>query len=144
MKTFIKLILTVCLIPLANFAHTQTAEFYQQKINHFENQHVIGLSLAGASIPVGTLGVYWIVHGSKLLDDRNGDDDVWGDFFNGFFQLVGGCVVSVVGIGLLAGGIVMITISGNRIEQYQQKLNGLNVGIICTPEQKGLAITFRF
>jgi len=60
------------------------------------------------------------------------------------FELIAGCVLVVVGTGLLAGGTVMHVIGNSKIKQYQEKLEGLKVGLYCTPKQAGLTFTYRF
>jgi hypothetical protein len=144
MKEFRKLILISCLMLIAEVANAQTAEFYQQKIDHYKTQQILGVALMATSLPMGSLGIYLIVRADRLLNDPDENADVWGNFFNGSFDLIAGIVCTAVGVGLLAGGTVMTAIAGNKIEKYQGMLDGLNVSIICTPEQKGLTLTYRF
>jgi hypothetical protein len=138
---YLKYLVTISLLMIcATKISGQTAEFYQNRIDHFKTQRVIGTVLIFSSVPMDILGVYYFVQSEK---DYNSDDP-WGGFFQGSEEFFLGCLFVVVGIGMLAGGIVMTTIGNKKIRQYQEKLNGMHVSLYCTPKHAGLTLTYRF
>jgi len=118
----------------------QTAEFYQKKLDHFKTQRTAGMVMMISAAPVGMLGTYWIVRGDRHLNA----DDNWGGFWQGSFEIIAGCICAVVSAGLLAGGTVMNVIGNRKVNQYQEKLDGLKVSLYCTPTQAGFTLTYRF
>ncbi len=140
MKTIHAFITILALMVGCHGLNGQTEEFYQKKINHYRTERTAGMIMMISAAPAGMLGTYWIVRGDRHLSS----EDVWGGFWQGSFEIVAGCIFVGIGIGLLAGGTVMNLIGNRKVNQYQEKLDGLKVGLYCTPKQAGLTLTYRF
>ena len=140
MKGNYRVLLLSALMIASIAADAQTsAEFYQKKINKSHSIRNMGIVTAVAGIPAVTIGAYLVHEGDKEIEKND-----FGPFFIGMDKLYKGTVLVYLGGAAITGGAVMIIIGNKKKKQYQEKLDGLKVGIYCTPDQAGLTLTFRF
>jgi hypothetical protein len=95
-----------------------------------------GLAVIGTVLLVTTDDAYWNDDELYIDDSDDGLDDA--------VQAIGGMICIGVGVGLIAGGVTMGSISTHKVKSYQNKLNNLSLGMICTSRQQGLKLTYRF
>ncbi len=119
--------------------------FYSNKINklnHLKTGGLVltgvgtGLAIAGAAILIDLPSGYW--SGDYTYDYTEKDE--W-DYL---FQAVGGVVCTVLGVGMMAGGLTMTGIASKKIRFYQEQKTKLSLGIIVTPNRQGFTLTYRF
>jgi hypothetical protein len=122
-------------------------QIYEKKIHSFSKMRNAGwtmtgvgggLAFTGTVMLVSIPGSYW--NNSYEYDSSN---DVT-DYNNDTFKAIGGIICIGVGIGLLAGGITMGSISSHKVRSYQKKLDNLSIGMICTPNRQGFSLVYRF
>jgi hypothetical protein len=125
------------------FSQKDYKQLYEHKIHSFNRMKHTGWTLTG-------IGSGFAFAGSALLitlpsNDRDShDSDFAGDGLEDFVQAMGGIICLGVGVGLMAGGITLGSIGSHKVKSYNNKLNNLSLGVICTPRKQGLMLTYRF
>jgi hypothetical protein len=125
-------------------------QIYEKKIHSFSKMRSAGWTMTGVGSGLAVAGTvllatlpahYWDYNNDYNYYNSNYNDD---DYTHDTFQAVGGIICIGVGIGLLAGGITMGSISSHKVKSYQKKLDNLSVGMICTPNRQGFSLVYRF
>jgi hypothetical protein len=146
MKKCILLLLCVFLIkPVAG--QIDQSQLYQNKIKNFTRMRNAGWAMAGVGGGFATAGGVLLISlpDGYWNDDYNNDQvDESGQDIGEVIQVLTGVVFLGVGVGLMAGGITMGSISSGKIKKYQGKLDNLSIGIICTPNKQGFSLVYRF
>jgi hypothetical protein len=139
MKALVKL-LTLCPVALVALTiNAQDTELFQQKIDHYRNHKDIGVVMAVVSIPVTVYAVSVFKDGVNFSYEDHPDNQ-----WQGADLVLAGIVIGVVGIGMLAGGVILYSNGNRKMKQYQTKLNELKAGTYYTPNQFGITLTYRF
>jgi hypothetical protein len=145
-KTVILFILTVfTLIPMQ--AQRDERSIYEHKIKVYSRTSKTGWIMTGigsgfaigGAVALATLPSDYWNQGEYDSDYDYYDEDLGDDL-----QFLGGCISIGLGVGLLAGGIVMGSIGTHKMKSYKAKLDNLSFAPIVTPRVQGFTLVYRF
>lgn len=144
MTRFVLLLVVMLSMIMPAIAQRDSQQLYERKIESFTRMRNGGTAMACVGAGLATAGVvmiatlpdgYWSVENDGYYydeeDDYGADDDI---------KAIFGVISIGVGVGLLAGGITMSSISTHKIKQYQGKINSLSFGI----KSQGFTLTYKF
>jgi hypothetical protein len=145
MKRNLILLTLALMMAVPVFSQQDPQKLYMRKVASFTRMKNAGWTMTGVGsgcVVAGTILLatlpsgYWSTdYTYGYYEDYDESDDL---------QAAGGIIGICLGVGLLAGGITMGSIGSRKVRSYQQKLNNLSIGMICTPKTQGLTLTFRF
>jgi len=141
MKAIISSLLFIVIGAQVAFAQIDyDKKHYQLKVIKFNKMKRTGtvLGVAGA---VATVGGIALISSADWYTETNayGQQNTTTDDPNGVIGLVG----VIVGVPMLAGGVVLAVIGSKKERQYQEKLNKLSAGYFQRHGAHGITLRLR-
>lgn len=131
MKTIIIIILLgIFTFPFLSQAQVldQKKAIYQKKVISFTKmkRSGVGLTIGGAILTVG--GIALMADGAKQTNNYDPYDS-YSTYDDPTSKFMVGYITTCIGVGAVAGGIVLWSIGGSKARGYQKKLNSLSLNL---------------
>jgi hypothetical protein len=138
MKKFILLILLGCM-GLHAFCQS---DIYQKKIEILTRMRAGGYVMLGAGSGLVTAGLVTLI---SLPNGYWDDDFEDGSYYDGkdIMSAAITCLLGV-GVGLVAGGITMSSVSNRKLKLYQGKASDVSLNFNVLPDNQGIRLVYRF
>lgn len=106
---------------------------YDETYMHYKRSTTTGVALLSTGAVIGIIGVA----GYTSIEDHVEDVDA---FTGTVFSVIG----MMAGTALFVSGTIIAIVGSANMQAYKQKLHGFSFDLKCTPQQKGLAVVYRF
>ncbi len=142
-----KLTVLIVLMIAIGYSTFGQSDFYQKKIKYFTQLRTggyvmmgvgAGLVTAGAVTLIGLPPEFW-----NDADEYDEDEDILSDLGDDIMLDAIICVMGV-GVGLIAGGITMSSISNRKLKLYQGKASDVSLNFNVLPDNQGIRLVYRF
>lgn len=140
LKQVIFSIILFSILTLNSFGQIDNRQLYEQKVQSFTKMKRTGLSLTVAGVASTIIGSVMVSNAEWESQSSSTGTSVTSNDPN---AIVGSLLIGA-GIGITVPGIILGTIGNNKSKEYNEKLQRLDVGINYKPNNKGLAISYRF
>jgi hypothetical protein len=146
MKKIIAVLLSLFIIVMSASGQYDLRPKYQNKVEHYKHMRTSGLVLTGLGAGFAAGGTILVLYGSDKLNSIDYHDPYYSeeDEAIGALSVVGGAISMIVSIPLLTSGIILASVGSHKSHEYQKRLQGLTMGVICTPKVQGLSLVYRF
>jgi hypothetical protein len=114
--------------------------FYQHKVERYTKLKKTGTSLGLAGGALTAMGIALVSNAKWTTStDAWGNETTTTDTSGAF-----GIITISVGVPMAVTGIVLHSIGSRKAKYYQSKLENVSLGIIHTPQQKGISLAIKF
>jgi hypothetical protein len=115
-------------------------DLYMEKIESYSNMRNTGTGLTVFGVVGEIGGIYLYRSGLNGIENGGSIHDLTKNTNN---ALLGICLMTG-GSAMLITGLVLNGVGGNKMREYQNKLNKLNIGGYIAPNQKGFSLSYQF
>lgn len=134
-KIFLLIVLGIIAFQVSVTAQVDQKALYQKKIKSYSNMKGAGIGLTIGGVVMTIIGINVIA--SAPEDDYNTYE------IEGEDQILGGVVLTEVGVIMVGGGITLWAIGGSKKAKYTRKLNALCLNLNPSIHQK-FSLAYRF
>jgi hypothetical protein len=129
--------ISILAINFSLIAQMDQKQLFEHKIQQYKKTRNAGRILTFSGIGVTAIGTGFLV--SYISDQANYsyDEEFGAKYFAGVYG-------TALGIDMIIGGIILSAVGSHKIKQYSKKLDNLSLGVICTPDKRGICLTYRF
>jgi len=123
----------ISLISIQSIAQeNQDIQFYQKKLQKYQNMQTGGILLSAIGSIVFVLGARQMADTNQLIEDGSND------------KITSSEIVTGAGAVMLGIGIPLAIIGSNQEKKYKRTIQTLSVGVSTSCQCKGIALTFKF
>jgi len=136
-------VISLLLVLNPVFGQKDYKHLYEHKVHTYNRMKHAGWTMTGIGSGFACAGTIMLASvPSDYWGNNNSTDQT--ENIGDVFQALSGIICLSVGVGLMAGGITLGSIGSHKSKKYQQKLDNLSFGMICTPKRQGFSLTYRF
>lgn len=135
MKKVFLIVIGILAFQLSMMAQVDQKALYQKKIKSYSNMKGAGIGLTIGGVVMTVIGINVIA--SAPEDDWSTDE------IEGETEILGGVILTEVGLIMVGGGITLWAIGGSKKAKYTRKLNALSLNLNPSLKQK-FSLAYRF
>lgn len=134
-------VLIVLMIVVGSPAFGQS-DIYQKKIEILTRMRAGGYVMLGAGSGLVTAGLVTLIS----LPNGYWDDDFEDDSYYDDREIMSAAITCLlgVGVGLIAGGITMSSVSNRKLKLYKGKASDVSLNFNVAPDNQGMRLVYRF
>jgi hypothetical protein len=142
MKRLIALSVLVlfCISSLMAQVRMPDNAFYQHKVERYTSLKRTGTSLGLAGGALTVMGIALVSNAKWVTTTDDWGNETTTTDSSGAF----GILSIGVGVPMAVSGIILHSIGSRKAKYYQSKLENVSLGVISTPQQKGISLAIKF
>jgi hypothetical protein len=142
-----KLTVLIVLMIAVGYQAFGQSDIYQKKIKILTQMRTGGYVMLGVGAGLVTAGAVALISLPPDFwndtDEYDEDGDILGDLGHDIMLDAIICVMGV-GVGLVAGGITMSSVSNRKLKLYQGKASDVSLNFNVIPGNQGMRLVYRF